>query len=154
MGLSLEFYIGDRKKINNAFRSLQFDLIYDDSEMVGRIADLSLHLQPRDLNMLSREFGRHSGQKLLDLRSNLKVLVDEPDYGLLLVSKKWIEYAANVPEDALGKIVTSWFQTMKKEYPNEKIEETEEARLAVKELLGLCREAKQKKLEVLHAWFL
>jgi hypothetical protein len=154
MGLSLEFYIGDRKKIENAFRSLHFDLVYDDPEVVSRIADLCLHLQPRDLNFLSREFGRYSSQKSLDLRPYLQVLIDEPDYGLLLVSKQWIEYAANVSEDALDKIVTGWFQVMKEEYPEEAIEETEAARLAVQELLGLCKEAKQKKSEVLHAWFL
>ncbi|MCA9916622.1 MAG: hypothetical protein KC445_01660 [Anaerolineales bacterium] len=153
MGLTLEFYLGNQKNIRSAFRNLQFDRLYNDPKLVSRIADLSLHIQPQDLNLLSREFGRHSGQKLSDLRPNLKVLVDEPDYGLLLVSKKWIDYAANVSVDALDQIVSGWFQSMKQEYPKEEIEETEEAKRAVRDLLGLCREAKIKKAAVLHGWF-
>jgi hypothetical protein len=154
MGLTLEFYIGDPKKISNALRKGNLDLLYDDPKVVSRTADLSLHILPKDLNLLSMQFGQHSKQRPLELRPNLKVLIDEEDYGLLLVNKKWVKYAAKVAEDALGEIVSDWFEVMKSEYPNEEIEKTEEARLAVQELLMLCKEAVQKKSKVLHAWYL
>lgn len=155
MGLTLEFYLGNPRKITKAMCNHNFDLLYEDSNVVYQIADLSLHLSPKDLNLLSRQFGIHSQQSPIDLRPHLKVLIDEQDYGLLLVDSKWVKYAAKVSSDNLEIIVSGWFESLRQEYPNEEISITEEAKEAVQDLLELCKKATQKKrAEVLHGWFL
>ena len=155
MGLTLEFYLGNSRKIINAMRNQNFALLYEDSNVVYRIADLSLHLSPKDLNLLSRQLGIHSQQAPIDLRPHLKVLIDEQDYGLLLVDSKWVKYAAKVNCDNLETIVSGWFESLRQEYPNEEISLTEEAKEAVQNLLELCKEATQKrKAKVLHGWYL
>lgn len=153
MGLTLEFYIGHHEKIVNAIREGNLDLLYHDNDVVHRIADLSLHIVPEDLNLLSRQFGERSNQDPLDLRPYLEVLIDEPDHGLLFVDNQWVRYVAKVDENRLDEIVTNWFNAMAKEYPDEDLEVTDDAKRAVQNLWDLCREAAQSSMAVFHAWF-
>ena len=152
MGLTLAFYIGDSKEIERAIRECEIDLLYD-PEVVHRQADLSLHILPKDPNLLSRQFGKHSGRKPLDLRPYLSVIIDESDRGLLLVDNTWVMYAADVEADAVDNVVEDWFEAMRKEYPQEEIQVTPEAKLAVQALLELCKAALQEGSTVLHSWF-
>ena len=152
--MRLEFYAGNRRKIEHAIRNGNFDLLHEDSEFVNRIADFSLHITPRDLNLLSRQFGKHSGQKPRDLRPDLKVLIDEKDHGLLLVNHKWGKYVANVDVGKLDVIVLDWFEAMRNTYPDEAIAVTEAAQEAVHSLIVLCQECVHTKTDVLHAWSL
>jgi hypothetical protein len=152
MGLTLEFCIGNLQKIEKAIRECKLDIL-DDPEVVQRRADLSLHIVPKDLDLLSRELGKHSDSEPLDLRPFLNVVVDEEDRGLLLVDDAWVKYAASIKEDAENSIVEDWFVDMRREYPGENIQITPEARVAVRGLLGLCREAAMNKATVLHSWF-
>jgi hypothetical protein len=54
MGLTLEFFMGDPAAIGPAIANVDFDTL-DDSDIVEARADLSLHLEPQDLDTLSRE---------------------------------------------------------------------------------------------------
>ena len=152
MGLTLRFYIGDSKRIEKAIRESEIDLLYD-PEVVHKCADLSLHIVPRDLDLLSRQFGKHSRRKPLDLRPHLGMIIDENDRGLLSVDKAWVKYIAKARVDAADRIVGDWFEAMRQEYPEEEIKVTQAARSAVRDLVELCKEATRKRAKVLHVWF-
>ncbi len=152
MGLTLEFYIGDPQKIEEAIRECELGIL-DDPKVVHRRADLSLHIVPKDLDLLSRQLGKLSDREPLDLRPYLSVIIDQADGGLLLVDNAWVKYAASIKEDTEDTVTEDWFEAMRREHPGENIRVTPEARLAVRELLGLCREAARNKATVLHSWF-
>ena len=153
MGLSLEFLIGDVEVITSAVRRLDLEALWNPS-IVKQRADLSLHLSPQDLNFLSEEFGRASGQIPCDFRSNLKILVDDEDLGLLLVDEKWVEYAAKVSAESIFDLVEKWMERMRREYDDTQIEASDDSREAVGDLVQLCQNAKRGGNAVLHYWYL
>jgi len=154
MGLTLEFYIGNKERIEKAFREVLLELL-DDPNVIHKRADLSLHVDPSDLDLLSVEFAVRSGRETLQLRPFLTVLFDEVDRGLLLIDTAWVNYVAHVEEQSIDKIVRGWYDSMRKEHSEEDIPDpTQEAVDAVQDLVQLCKEAKKNNLNVLHGWFL
>ncbi|CAG0942047.1 hypothetical protein BROC_01699 [Candidatus Brocadiaceae bacterium] len=153
MGLTLEFLTGDSAKIETAFLKDDFDLL-DSPQVVHKRADLSLHIVPKDLDLLSYQFGKFARSAPIALRPYLHVILDEEDRGLFLVDKDWITYAATVAEDTVNKIDEGWFDAMRQEYPNENIELTPAATKAIGDLVSLCKYAIQHRLAVYHCWWL
>ena len=154
MGLTLEFYIGNAGKIEEAIADVLLELL-DDPTIVHKRADLSLHIDPNDLNLLSVQFGLHSGRPFLELRPFLTVLVDEEDRGLLSVDATWVDYVSNVQEKSIATIVRDWFESMRKEHSDEDIPDPSQDVLdAVRDLITLCKDGKKRNLQVLHGWFL
>ena len=150
MGLSLEFYIGDTNAIISALEDCDYDRL-DEPGVVNRRADLSLHLIPDDLNLLSLCIGAVSGHKPLSLRPHLSIIVDEADYGVLEVSQEWTAYAASVPNDRITELATAWAQAMSRQH-GEEIQANSDLQNAVRELVALCVIAHRDSDRVLHAW--
>lgn len=153
MKVNLFFGIGNEKKIEQAVREIQYDWL-DDPLVVKQQADFSLNLQPKDLTLLSRQFGKYSWQRNRNLRPYLSVLVDEIDRGALLVDHDWVRYVNKVKLEKADRITRSWFNEMKKAYPDEIIEVTDEAQKAVEELILLCKHAVKEDAKVIHWWYL
>ena len=153
MALALEFYIGDSERIAEAIRTIELDQLNDPAVVRGK-ADLSLHITPQDLNLLSLQMGRVSGRPAIELRPYLDPIVDEEDRGLLSVDSTWVAYAAAVRAEQVDDLVNGWFRAMRLEYGDLETVVTDESRLAVRDLIALCKAASEDRQPVVHAWFL
>ena len=152
MGLSLEFYAGDIDKMVAAVQKCDFALL-ENPDIASANADLSLHIEPADLNLLSREIGIATEQEPLDLRPYLSVLVDEDGYGALKVSAEWVKYASFVRPDATDHIAHRWADAMATCYPDEPIVHDIAMSRAVSDLVSLCQLAASKGKSVIHVWY-
>lgn len=70
MGLTLKFFAGDDARLTEVFRGANY-YKFNDPEVIFAEADLSLHIEPRDLDLLSMEAGRLTTQSPIDLRLQL-----------------------------------------------------------------------------------
>lgn len=151
MGLTLEFLLGDRDAIVSSFAEDDWDRLEADDVVYGR-ADLSLHIDPLDLDRLSRCMAGHSGKPSSDLSPHLEFAVDTEEGGAMLVSIEWVAYVAAVPEDRLSQLVSDWMAEMRREYNNPQIVVTDDAVKAVRDLWGLCRRALSTGGTLVHIW--
>src|SRR5438105_4577209 len=117
MGLLLEFYIGDKDAIVSAISESDFDAL--ETGIVKSKADISLHISPTDLDLLSNAMGRCVGLEPMDLLPNMTGLVDEPEYGVLEVSRNWIAYAASVTDERIHDVTSDWAKAMSAEHGEE-----------------------------------
>lgn len=150
MGLAFEFVTGDIRRIIESLHAVDPDGL---EEAVAARADLSLHLLPKDLNLLSRAVGMHTGQPVRDLRPHLAAVADYPDRGAFVVASEWVEYVAATPADRIGTVVNTWFELMRTEHDEPDLQVTADAVDAVTELVTLCRYAQEKDQQVVHLWF-
>jgi len=153
MGLTLEFYQGDPDALALAFENAEFEVL-DDPGVVARTADLSLHITPRDLNLLSLQVGRITGADPMELRPHLDIVVDEEDRGLLAVSASWVAYLAALKPSHVASLVSAWFEAMQREHGDSGIRVTPEATRGVRDLVDLCVAARLAGSSVMHAWML
>ena len=87
----------------------------------------------------------------MDLRPQMEFVVDEPDYGVLEVSRAWVAYVAAVPAGRAPDIAAAWAASMGEEH-GEEIPVNAYLVTAVEELLMLCKAAESNQLPVLHVW--
>ena len=153
MGPTLEFLIGDSAELSDALQSVDLDKL-DDPALLKMRADFSLHIEPRDLDHLSREFGRVTGNEPKDLRSHLQVRVDEEDRGLFDVDDSWVSYIASTPDESASEIAERWAATMREAYHDPELLVTDEMVTAVTCLIVLCKAAERDSLAVVHIWLL
>ena len=153
MGLSLVFLIGKERKIIRAIKKLDYSIL-DNPISVHKEADFSFHLQPKDLNELSKAIGNNTNQTPLELRPFLKVLIDEIDHGLLSVDPVWVKYASKVEPSNILPIVTMWETNLSTIYTNETIIFDDAIQKSVLDLVELCKYSLDKRLRVLHLWTL
>ena len=153
MGLTLQFLLGNVAEIENAIVSVDLEWLYDPSVIIKQ-ADISLHIIPKDLDLLSRQLGVVSALDSMDLRPHMKVIFDEKDRGLLAVDKAWVEYASTLSEDNIPDVAEKWATAMQLEYDDDKICVTSDMLQSIHELIDLCRTANNSGMQVLHAWFL
>ncbi|MEN8241006.1 MAG: hypothetical protein ABFS17_03715 [Chloroflexota bacterium] len=151
MGLTLEFFVGDVDAITNAIKYADL-MRLDDPLVVEKKADFSLHLNPNDLNLLSLEVGIITREDPLLLRPYLSIIIDENDYGLLTVERKWIEYVAQIPSNQSEQLLTNWFTEMAKDYNDPDIIETDQGLKAIRDLVELCNYAIAADCQVVHYW--
>ena len=93
MGLTLEFHAGDKSRIAKAIQESDLEVLGNPDVSKFNV-DLSLHITPHDLDLLSASFGEAKLIPPLQLRKFLKVMVDEEDRGALGVDQDWINYIA------------------------------------------------------------
>jgi hypothetical protein len=153
MGLTLKFYIGDEPKLTEALRDADYRKLKDPGVILAE-ADFALHLEPRDLNMLSVEMGKVMGVLTMDLRSQLSVVVDKKDRGLLRVSKEWVAYVAGMPDDSATIVPEHWAASMRHFHGAPGLKVTDGMKKAVSDLIALCQRADRESVSVLHAWWL
>lgn len=148
MGLSLEFVTGSPQKILEAVRAADYEAL---SRLVTDRADFSLHLQPRDLQILSECAGSYA--PLPDFRQSLTCYLDEADRGFFVVSIDWADAFASIDPGNSRKLTADWFAAMAVRYPGEELAPPgPAAEAAVRNLILLCREAKARDLVVMHIW--
>lgn len=126
----------------------------DDPTVVTRRADLSLHLTPHDLNLLSRAIGIHSGQEMKDLRPFLSVLVDTSEGGAFAVEPVWVHYVAALEPARVHAVAETWFGLMREEHSEPDLPVTSDALSAVAELVSLGKYAVQTDHQIIHIWSL
>ena len=150
MGLSLQFLIGPPKEMLDALSQCNYAEL---DRLTERKADLSLHLQPRDLQMLSDCAASHTSQPLKPFRTALTCYFDETDRGYFLVHDDWVDAMATIDIKEYKAIATEWFQKMAENYPNEQIgEPSAAAEGSVHGLIELCKYAVQFEKPVIHIW--
>ena len=152
MGNTLEFYLIDSEILRELVSDENFEFYFSETVFYDAMADFSLHLTMKDLNLLSRQFGKFSRQKPIDIRPYMDIFIDTPGYGLIGIQKKWVRYAAKVKEKHIDKIIEAWFIAIQNEYQDEEIIATQEAKQAVQDLMLICKAAKKKDKELIHIW--
>jgi hypothetical protein len=153
MGLSLEFLIGNDKKIVKAAKRLDFDL-FEEENCVLRKADFSLHIEPRDLDTLSIAVAKYINSEEMILHDYLDLVIDKSDHGLFTVHNLWVKYFSELDQSSVKKVTGTWFQEMQKQYKDEGIEITDEGIKAVNDLVVLCKDAIKEGSTVFHFWYL
>ena len=151
MGLTLSFVTGSSTIILDALKSDDYDLFYDN---IIKEADFSLHLSPRDLQILSLCAAEFNAKSPLNLREQMAPLIDQNDKGLFSIEEKWVYYMSAVPLEQSKVLCNRWFEEMNEKYPKEKIVLTEEANKAVEDLISICQFCIDNKKELLHYWTL
>lgn len=155
MGLSLEFYAGDPNKIGPAFTEIEFDGLRDGT-LAHSYADLSLHVSPTDLDILSEQVGAMLGRSpvlLLDsLEHNVGGTPGESDAST--VSREWVAEMAAVPPERAHELSRKWLQAVADECSEEVVTDSPGAVAAISSLIGLCREALARDTTVIFAWYL
>jgi|ERR1019366_6990135 hypothetical protein len=152
MGLTLEFLTGDRGALIAAVKNADFDALYEPPACVCQ-ADLSLHLIPRDLDLLSESLGEVAGLQPLSLRPFLVPAVDGEEGGAFDVKKTWVSYIAGCDESVAAAASERWAEKLRARHPDGEIELTEEMTGAVASLLALCKQAQIEGRDVVHVWF-
>jgi hypothetical protein len=155
MGLTLQFYAGHASSILGSVREVDLDFL-ERFDAGHTCADFSLHITPRDLDLLTAEVCKSRGTQATSLRENLDFdgeHVDEDDRGAYLVARPWVELWASIETETIDVLAASWFSTMQREYDDLEIRMTEEAKQAISDLLGTCRTAVDHGFDLVHVWF-
>jgi hypothetical protein len=155
MGLTLEFYVGDPAAIGHAVELADFDAL-DDSGIVKARADVSLHIQPKDLDTLSVEAAGLLGQRTVLFQQSLGNAVggDETDHGAFLVSEDWVAQIGQLDLNATQELATRWIASLARQYDDPEIQVTPAVEEAVYSLISLCKCATETTTPVIHAWFM
>src|SRR3954468_14979905 len=108
MGLSLEFYAGDPGRIGLAFTEIEFDGLRDGT-VAHSYADLSLHLSPADLDILSEQVGAILAQLTRSLLDSLERTVGGTpnESEASVVSPSWVTAMAAVPTEQVAQLTRS-----------------------------------------------
>jgi hypothetical protein len=155
MGLSMEFYAGSAADIGKAFTAMELEGLRDGS-LAHAYADLSLHLSPDHLDILSEEVAASLGREPLLLLDSLEAHVGGTDgeSSAEVVATRWVETMAATAAPSIAKLVESWMATVAEEVGDPSIVAGPDAVAAVKALVQLCREATRRKTQVVFAWYL
>ena len=154
MGLLMEFYAGSPADIGRALDASDHEALRDGSLAHGH-ADLSLHLSPDHLDVLSEEVAACTGSAPLLLLDSLEDhLGGTEDWSAEVVSLAWVEAVAAIPDASIAALARSWRAAVAKELGEPTMTAGDDAVQAVEALVRLCREASQRKTRVVFAWFL
>jgi hypothetical protein len=111
MGLSLEFYAGDANIIGAAVAEIEFDRIRSGGDAIA-YADLSLHLSPDDLDLLSEVIAERARQPpalLLDSLTRTVGTIDE-EGAAYVVDPRWVAIVAALSVEDAPDVTAEWIQ--------------------------------------------
>jgi len=149
MGLLFDFYAGRGRELGEAYQELDFDRLEDLSR--GH-ADLSLHISPRDLDLLSEQAFRIVGKEAVGVFDSFAQNVGRTDAGSAdVMNPQWVAVLAEFPETQIEQLTDEWMESVRQE-SGETLEVTPEARKAVSALVAVCRIARQQGLDVVFTW--
>ena len=156
MGLSLEFYAGCATIIGPAFGEVEFDDLRDGTKAAA-YADLSLHLGPKDLDILSEIAARY-----LDVEPILlsDCLIDEigtidgaETGGADVVAPDWVGMMSLLEEQDAETLAADWIAAVART-AGISPEITDHPTKALASLIRLCKKAIAEGLDVVHVWYL
>jgi hypothetical protein len=155
MGQLVHFYAGDPLIIGRAFEAHDFRTL-DDRSVIPLFSDFSLHLSPIDYDLLSEAIHSSVGKGPTTLTDSLEREVGgTPNEGSAeTVSDAWVEMIAAVDEDRLDAILRVWAAAVAEEHRESVMEPNDDMRMALRDLIALCRESRARGLTVVHTWSL
>jgi hypothetical protein len=118
MGLSLEFYAGNADAIGAAFAAVEWDRIRRGTDAIA-YADLSLHVSPDDLDLLSEVIAEHAAQApllLLDCLTRTVGTIDD-EGAAQLVDPNWVTMVARLSPGDASPIASEWVRRVGDAYP-------------------------------------
>lgn len=116
------------------------------------MADFSLHIVPKDLDLLSHVIGHGGRQPPRRLRPSQRVLSDAEWGGSLLIDPDWAAYVAGSPPHPDGFIADAWCKAMATVHHEPGLAPTSEALGAIAALRGLCRDAVARRFDLILLW--
>jgi hypothetical protein len=136
LGVSLDyqFAVGNADKILKGTKKQDYDYL-NKIETEGNLADFSLHIGLKDIDMLLHCASIIENKKDIGFQNNFnftKVYVDEPEYGAIQLTPKFIAFFSTIDESDVEQISKNWFTEMSKTYPSEEIKVTEDAKEAIR----------------------
>jgi hypothetical protein len=154
MGLSMEFYAGDARKVGAAFSDPDGE---DWGAGAAAYADFSLHLSPSDLDLFSEVASSHleiTPLRLWDCLGEEVGSIDGGETGAAhVVNPAWVALIARLSAGDSEFLATRWIERVA-ERLGESIQVTEAATAAVRSLIDVCQRARQDGLPVLFLWYL
>lgn len=113
MSLQLEFYAGDPATIGPAFTEIEFDGLRDGT-VAHSYSDLSLHLSPTDLDILSEQAASLIGRNIPNLLDSLEVSIggtpDESDASL--VAAEWVTGISQIDTNQCADLTRRWLEAV------------------------------------------
>lgn len=153
MGLTMEFRLGHAMDLARAFFAAEFDRL--EALSLG-FADFSLHLSPSDLDLLTEELCRASGERMRAFTdvTGEPIAGDRLQRGVFLLSSAFVTMTASIREESAGEIAERWMHRVADESGNADLVADADSVLAVSALLSICRKAKLDGIEVVYCWSL
>lgn len=155
MGQLADFYAGEASVIGDAFTAQDFETLGDRGRVPLHV-DFSLQLSPLGFDSLTAsvravvDAGPTSFTDALDGQVGGDGAVCSAD----TMSPAWVEMLAAVPDDAMETVLSNWIGALRDEYGDSSLSVTDDMNAAVRALVGLCRDATQRNLSVVHTWSL
>jgi hypothetical protein len=157
MGLSLQFALGKSDEIIQAVANEDFDFINLLDEE-GNIADFSLHLSPKDFDLLLNSASSLLGiDQIIELRSNLDFhthYFDTIDRGASLINETIPQLFSQFDLIDAKKVTEIWYSKLQFTYPTEDIEMSSYAIEAVKKLILISKRCLLEEKQLVYLWFL
>ena len=155
MGLSMEFYAGDADRIGRAFSDFNFDGLRDGT-IAHAYADLSLHLSPDHLDLLSDEIAKSLDRPPVLFLDSLgrKVGGNESESSAEVVSRPWVEVVAALPHEAIARLAASWMAAVAQESDDHTVESSPDVEAALRALIDVCMQALARGTSVVFGWYL
>jgi hypothetical protein len=155
MGLSMEFYAGEPSAIGRAFTAFELDGLRDGS-VAHSYADLSLHLSPDHIDLLSEAIAASTGSDPVLLFDCIEDHVGGTDdeSSADVVARRWVEAMAAASDASLPVITREWMGAVARKVGDPSLEAGPDAEAAVASLVRLCREAVRRNTPVVFVWYL
>ena len=156
LGVSLDyqFAIGNADKILIASKKQDYDYL-SKIETEGNLADFSLHIGLKDIDMLVHCASIIKNKKDIGFQNNFnltKRYVDEPEYGAIQLTPEFINFFSSIDDSDVEQISKNWFIEMSKAYPAEEIKITEDAIQAIRKLIHISKQAKLNNNDMVFLW--
>lgn len=117
MGMLVDFYCGDTKRIVNAWRRNDTATLEDPAVVTGH-ADLSFHLSPDDLEALVLAACELAGRPPISFSACLKGdAPPEAESGIHELSEALRDLLAAIPAEQVGALYDRWSERRPKEAP-------------------------------------
>jgi hypothetical protein len=155
LGLSMEFYAGEPVEIGHAFTACDLDGLRDGT-IAHSYADLSLHLSPDHLDLLSEEVAASTETAPVRLFGCIEDHVGglDGESSADVVAHAWVHAIAAAPDESLQAITRRWMVAVARDVGDASVEAGPDTERAVAALVRLCREAVRRGSRVVFAWYL
>jgi hypothetical protein len=152
--LDYQFVIGNADKILKASKKQDYDY-FNKIETEGNLADFSLHIGLKDIEMLVHCASIIKNKKDIGFQDNFnlaKKYIDEPEYGAIQLTPNFITFFSSIDDSDVEEISKNWFTEMSKAYPAEEIKIADDAKQAIRKLIHISKQAKLNNNDMVFLW--